>query len=107
MSEASVPDLLADETSAQAWLDGSLRPWGEQTGRVAPTIAISGDDLAALCDLRGHVRGRLTNETGNHVPHPVAVEVSLRDGRLARHEDLRQHDEPARFRGPPTRCGSR
>ncbi|MGW5497597.1 CGNR zinc finger domain-containing protein [Streptomyces olivaceoviridis] len=79
---ASLPDLLADEASAQTWLDASLRTWGEQTGRTAPRIVISGDDLAALRDLRSLVRGWLTNQTEDEALHPLEVDVSFRDGRL-------------------------
>jgi predicted RNA-binding Zn ribbon-like protein len=83
MPVASMPDLLADETSAQAWLDASLRTWSEQTGRTAPSITISGDDPAALRDLRSLVRGWLTNEVEDHRPQPLEADVSFRDGRVA------------------------
>ncbi|MCW8101660.1 CGNR zinc finger domain-containing protein [Streptomyces tauricus] len=83
MPAASLPDLLADETSACNWLDVSLRTWSEQTGRDAPRITVSGDDLPALRDLRGLVRGWLTGGAENDAPHPLRVGVSYRDGRLA------------------------
>ncbi|MGW4943053.1 CGNR zinc finger domain-containing protein [Actinoplanes sp. NPDC004185] len=83
MPVASVPDLLAEETSAQTWLDVSLRTWGEQVGRPAPGITISGDDLTALRGIRSQIRRWLTDEAEDHAPRPLAADVSFRDGRLA------------------------
>ena len=83
MPAASIPDLLADQTSAQAWLDGSLRTWGEQTGRPAPGVTISDADLAPLRDLRTRVRGWITNNADDGVPQRLETGVAFRDGHLA------------------------
>lgn len=82
MPAASIPDLLVDETSAQAWLDSALRTWQEQTGRTAPRITIGVDDAAALRDLRSLVRGWLTADAGDGTPHPLEADITFRDGRL-------------------------
>lgn len=83
MPAASLPDLLADQTSAQTWLDVSLRTWSEQTGWNAPRITLSSGDLAALRDLRRQIRGWLTDEAEDDAARPLRVDVSLRGGRLA------------------------
>jgi len=83
MPEASIPDLLDNETAAQAWLDASVQIWSEQTGRTARRITLSGDDLPALRDLRHHVRGWLTGDVEDSTPHPVQADLSFRDGRLS------------------------
>ncbi|WP_433788529.1 CGNR zinc finger domain-containing protein [Actinoplanes sp. CA-252034] len=83
MPEASVPDLLDNESAAQTWLDASMQTWSEQTGRTARRIALSGDDLPALRDLRHDVRGWLTSEAEDPTPHPVDVDLSFRDGRFS------------------------
>ncbi len=82
MPEASVPDLLDNESAAQTWLDASMQTWSEQTGRTARRITLSGDDLPVLRDLRHDVRGWLTGEAEHSTPHPVEADLSFRDGRF-------------------------
>jgi len=79
---AAVPDLLDDETAARSWLTAALRTWSEQTGRGTPRISVTGDDLPALRELRGTVRGWLTEPAEDHPPHPVRADLSFRDGSL-------------------------
>ncbi|WP_250005478.1 CGNR zinc finger domain-containing protein [Actinoplanes sp. M2I2] len=81
MPVASIPDLLADEATAQEWLDASLSRWGGQTGRAAPRITISRADLPALRDLRDHVRGWLT-DADDPSPQVLHADVSFRDGHI-------------------------
>ncbi|MET0418058.1 MAG: CGNR zinc finger domain-containing protein, partial [Actinoplanes sp.] len=76
-------ELLDGVTTAQSWVDASLRTWGEQTGQTPPRIVLSRDDLAPLRVLRDHVRGWLTNDADDQARHPLAVDVSFRDGRMA------------------------
>ncbi|GAA0553755.1 CGNR zinc finger domain-containing protein [Paractinoplanes ferrugineus] len=80
---AAVPDLLETETAAQAWLDASLRTWGEQTGRAARRITVPGEDLPALRELRDQVGGWFTDEAGEHPPRPVRADLTFHDGRLS------------------------
>lgn len=86
LNTAGVPvaptlELLDDETTAQSWIDASLRTWGGQTGQKPPRISLAHDDLAPLRTLRDHVRGWLTNDADDLAPHPLAADVSFRDGR--------------------------
>jgi predicted RNA-binding Zn ribbon-like protein len=82
MPAASVPDLLADETSAQAWLDSALRTWQEQTGHPSPRITIGADDVVALRDLRSLMRGRLAGGIDDGTPHSLEADITFRDGSL-------------------------
>ncbi len=82
MPVASVPDLLADETAAQAWLDASLRTWGEQTNRTPPQITITEADLPDLRDLRDRVKVWLASNAVEGPAHRLDVDVRFRDGRL-------------------------
>jgi predicted RNA-binding Zn ribbon-like protein len=82
MPAFSVPDLLEDRATAQAWLDRSLRTWGEQTGRTPPRITIAPGEVGVLNDLRSYVREWLTTGAGDDTAHSLAADVSFRDGRL-------------------------
>lgn len=83
MPVASIPDLLDDETAARGWLDASLRTWTAQTGRDAVRITVSGDDLPALRELRGHIRGWLTDQADDPAPRQLEAGLLFRDGRLS------------------------
>ncbi|MET7947882.1 CGNR zinc finger domain-containing protein [Micromonospora sp. NPDC005324] len=75
-------ELLDDETTAQIWLDASLRTWGERTAQTPRRISLGSGDLAPLRALRDDVRGWLTNGPDDPVPHSLAADVSFRDGRV-------------------------
>ncbi|MCW2144117.1 Conserved protein containing a Zn-ribbon-like motif, possibly RNA-binding [Actinoplanes cyaneus] len=83
MPVASVPDLLADQATAQAWLDTSLQTWSQQAGRTPPRITLSDDDLVALRELRSRIRGWLTDEGQDRSALTFEAGVALYDGRLA------------------------
>ncbi|EXG82079.1 CGNR zinc finger domain-containing protein [Cryptosporangium arvum] len=82
MPVASLPDLLDETSTAQRWLDGTLRAWARQTGRTTPSISLTEKDLAALRTLRGRVRGWVTGESENDGSLAMAADVSVRDGDL-------------------------
>lgn len=82
MPAGLVPDLLADPATAQTWLAASMRTWADRTGRDAPRITVTGDDLPALRELRASVRGWLTDDSAEQVTHPLTADVSWRDGHL-------------------------
>ena len=74
-------DLLDDEVAAQAWLDTSLRTWGEQTGQPTPLVSLAEADLAALRASRDRVRGWLSGDD-DEAEQPLAARVSSHGGRL-------------------------
>ncbi|ONI68664.1 hypothetical protein BWI15_37445 [Kribbella sp. ALI-6-A] len=82
MTVAPLPDLLADETTAQSAVDASMRTWGEQTGQTPARISISPQDLPALRELRDQVRGWLTGEAQDSAPSRLAVDISFRGDRF-------------------------
>lgn len=77
-----IPDLLADPATTQTWLAASLRTWAAHTGRPAPRVTITSDDLPALRELRASIRGWLRDDSPEQPPHPLTADVSQRDGRL-------------------------
>jgi hypothetical protein len=76
------PDLLDDESTAEAWLREGLREWAELTGSVAGEQSISRRGLAELRALRASVRSYVQGDrAGVRIDQPIAV-VSNNDGTL-------------------------
>lgn len=76
------PDLLDDESSAEAWLNDGLREWGELTGSTPTRQTVSTRTLAELRELRARVRAYVEGDRiGVRIDQPIAV-VSNADGTL-------------------------
>ena len=52
-------DLLAEVTTAQAWLDAQAAAWAQRQGAPAPPIELTGRSLRQLRQLRDRVRALL------------------------------------------------
>jgi predicted RNA-binding Zn ribbon-like protein len=75
-------DLLDDAKSARQFLDDGLQEWGRLTGSDPVSIAINGQALHELRELRDRVRRYIGGErSGAIIDQPIAV-VSTDDGTL-------------------------
>jgi predicted RNA-binding Zn ribbon-like protein len=76
------PDLLDEESTAEAWLVDGLREWGELTGSVPAEQIVAVRELVELRGLRDRVRSYVQgNRAGVRIDQPIAV-VSNEDGTL-------------------------
>ena len=76
------PDLLDDESTAEAWLNQGLREWGELAGSDPIDQTVSQRGLVELRELRARVRSYVQGErAGVHIDEPISV-VSNEDGTL-------------------------
>ena len=71
-----VPDLLADETSANTWLGRVLDAWSLSTGGPRPVLTLAAQDLATLREGRTRTRGWLAQEGTELRPATVVLRSS-------------------------------
>ncbi|MFF4897864.1 CGNR zinc finger domain-containing protein [Streptomyces sp. NPDC001068] len=64
------PDLLQSAEDARAWLDQALRSWSEATGRPAPAVELTAEDVRGLHDFRHDLAESLHVRQGGPAPEP-------------------------------------
>jgi CGNR zinc finger protein len=70
------PDLLSELSSAQRWLDDSLARWSVESGVAQPPVALDGNDLDKLRDLRADLH-LLVSQAGRDGAGPAIPSATL------------------------------
>jgi len=70
------PDLLAELSSAQRWLDDSLARWSVESGVAQAPVALDGNDLDKLRDLRADLHV-LVGQAGRDSAGPAIPSATL------------------------------
>lgn len=73
------PDLLQTAEDARTWLDQALKSWSGATGRPAPDIELTAEDVQRLHDFRQDLRQSLHGRLGDPAedPGPAASLITL------------------------------
>jgi len=70
------PDLLAELSSAQRWLDDSMARWSVESGVAQAPVALDGNDLDKLRDLRADLHV-LVGQAGRDSAGPAIPSATL------------------------------
>ncbi|MET9001843.1 CGNR zinc finger domain-containing protein [Amycolatopsis sp. NPDC004169] len=77
------PDLLAETSTASAWLKSALDTWSRQTGRPTPMISLTGKDLRDLRRYRDHLHAWVTDPATEGPELPAQILVRPVSGTVA------------------------
>jgi predicted RNA-binding Zn ribbon-like protein len=75
-------DLLADVSSARAWLEGALALWSAQAGRPRPSLELAAEDLPELRAVREELRAALAGRPATAAGPTRTVALVLEDGKV-------------------------